>query len=137
MVDDSEFPQTGKHRDLEAANIRKSEEAVQRTEDAIRSFLNPFRIPVPDDPASDRLYALHSGAPMPVEVEVDVMRADALGEQQKSIFTEERLKKHEKGFFDPIKRQNLKTMDHISKKVTLTTSQGKVNMFINCSVEFI
>ena len=135
MVDDSEYPRTGKHRDLEMANIRKSEEAVQQTEAAIRSFLNPFSIPIPDDPEDDRLYALHSGAPMPVNVEADVMRADTLGEQRKVTFVEQRLKTHEKSFFDPIKRQNLLTMDYVSKKVTLTTSQGKVNMHIKHSTK--
>lgn len=130
MVDDPECPKAGKHRDLEKANIKKSEEAVQQTEAAIRNFLNPFSIPVPEDPVNDRLYALHSGAPVPLEVEVDVMRADALGEQQKLNFIKERLKNHEKNFFDPIKRQKLLTMEHASKKVILTTSQGKVNNFV-------
>ena len=127
MVDDPECPKAGKHRDLEKANIKKSEEAVQRAESAIRCFKNPFRIPVPEDPAEDRLYALQSGAPVPLEVEVDVMRADALGKQEKLKFIEQRLKNGEKSFFDPIHRQKLLTMDHASKKVILTTSQGKVN----------
>lgn len=55
MVDDPECPKAGKHRDLEKANIKKSEEAVQQTEAAIRNFLNPFSITVPEDPVNDRL----------------------------------------------------------------------------------
>ena len=64
MMDDADCPKAGKHRDLEKANIKKSEEAVQRTVAAIQCFTNPFRIPIPDDPAEGRLYALHSGAPV-------------------------------------------------------------------------
>ena len=126
MIDDPDHPKAGKHRDLEAANIRKSEEAVQRCEAAIRNFLNPFRIPVPAIPMEDRLYSLHSGAPVPISVEIDVMRADAVGKQAKEDFIEARLKKQSQNFFDPIKRQSLLTMENANKTITLTTSQGKV-----------
>ena len=134
MVDDPECPKAGKHRDMDKANIRKCEEAVEETKEAIASFLNPFRLPVPEDPSEDRLYALHSGAPVSLAVEKDVMRADALGEQQKLNFIEQRLKNKEKHFFDTITRQNLLTMDHASKKVTISTSQGKVHCFIHNNV---
>lgn len=130
IVDDPECPEAGKHRDREKANIKKSEDAVQRTEAAIHSFLNPFWIPAPEDPVDDRLYSLHSGALVLLEVEVDVMRADSLDEQEKQDFINQRLKNHEKSFFDPIKRNNLMTMENANKKVILATSQGKVNTFV-------
>ena len=110
MLDDPELPKAGKHRDLEKSNIKKSEDAVHRTVTAISNFMNPFRIPVPENPAEDRLYALHSGAPVPMAVEVDVKRAEALGKQQKMIFIEERLKEDKKSFF--LSYQLSKTVDH-------------------------
>uniref|UniRef100_UPI00358FE6F1 uncharacterized protein n=1 Tax=Myxine glutinosa TaxID=7769 RepID=UPI00358FE6F1 len=54
------------------------------------------------------------------------MRADALGKQAKLDLIKQRLKNGEKNIFDPITRQNLLTMKHASKKVILTTSQGKL-----------
>ncbi len=79
MVNDPDHPKAGKHLDLEATNIKKSEDAVQHTVNAILCFTNPFKIPVPADPTEDRLYTIHSGAPVPLAVEVDVMRVESLG----------------------------------------------------------
>ncbi len=67
MIDDPEMPKAGKHRELEPAQIKKSEEAVQRVITAIKGFTNPWRIP-----DKSRLYSLASGAPIDPEVEVDV-----------------------------------------------------------------
>lgn len=128
MVTDPETPQSDRHRELEKANIRKSEEAVTQTVSAIKSFLNPFRIPLPEDSENDRLYALHSGAPVSKEIEIDVMRAERVGENEKLDFVNQRLKTVDKSFFDPIKRQSLLTMEHTNKKVKLTSSQGKVSL---------
>ena len=104
---------------------------MHRTVTAIRNFMNPFRIPIPENPAEDRLYALHSGAPVPVAVEVDVKRAEALGKQQKMMFIEQRLKDGKKSFFDPINCQKLLTMDHSNKSFILSTSTGKGNYFLH------
>ena len=43
-IDDPECPKAGKHHELEAAEIKKSEEAVQRTLTAIKTFTAPFAI---------------------------------------------------------------------------------------------
>ena len=65
-------------------------------------------------------------APVPLEVEVDVLRAEAVGRAAKADFVR-RLESSDSGcFFDPIKRKKLKTMEACSKKITLTSSQGKV-----------
>ena len=44
LVNDPECPKAGKHRELQAAEIKKSEEAVHRTLTAIKNFTNPFAI---------------------------------------------------------------------------------------------
>ena len=78
MIDDTECPKAGKHRGPEVAQIKKSEEAVQK---AIDNFTNPWRIP-----DKNKLYSLASGAPVPPEVEVDVLRAELLGKSLKEQF---------------------------------------------------
>lgn len=123
MLDDPDVPKAGRHRELERAEIKKSEEAVVRTMSAIRNFTNPFSIP-----DKDHLYSLASGAPVPFDVEVDVLSAEKVGKEAKQAFIEERFKNGSSQdlFFVPITRRNLKTMEHANKTVKLTASQGKV-----------
>ncbi len=67
-----------------------------------------------------------SGAPVPMDVETDILRAEDVGKAAKAEFIG-RLQSGEPGkFFEPIKRKKLKTMEASNKKVTLTSSQGKV-----------
>ena len=80
-----------------------------------------------EDSDKERLYCLASGAPVSEEIEIDILRADELGETLKNTFTQERLKHgREKHFFDPVRCQKLKTMEDNNKTVSLTTSQGKL-----------
>ena len=44
LLDDPDAPLAGKHRELEKAEIQKSEEAVLAVIAAINSFTNPFRL---------------------------------------------------------------------------------------------
>ena len=89
---------------------------------AISHFTNPWRIP-----DKDKLYSLASGAPVPPEIEADVLRADELGETLKRDFIEKRLKHNSKeSFFDPITRQKLKCMEDNSKSIPVKTSNGKL-----------
>ena len=108
---------------LERAEIKKSEDAVQRTMSAVRNFTNPFSIP-----DKDHLYSLASCAPVSVEVEIDVLCAEALGKEAKKAFIQDRFLNGspETHFFEPISKQKLKTMEDSSKTVKLTASQGKV-----------
>ena len=122
MLEDPDYPKGGKHRDLHPSEIKKSEEAVQRTITAINSFTNPFRIT-----DKNRLYSLASGAPVTAEVEAHVLQAESLGKHARDEFITDRfLVSSEKSFFDPIKRKKLKTMECCNKTVKLTTSAGKV-----------
>lgn len=124
LIDDTDCPKAGKHRELERAEIQKSEEAVQRTITAILSFTNPFSI---DD--KERLYNLASGAPVSPEVEADILEAEAVGKAAKEAFIRDRLQtgSSDGNFFDPVKRIRLKTMEACHKTVKLTSSEGKVN----------
>ena len=83
--------------------------------------MNPFSV-------SDRkgLYCISSGQKVPLEIEKDVLGAEALGQEAKIQFIETRLKSDEKSFFDPVKRLNLKTFSAMGKKVSVTNKQKKV-----------
>lgn len=126
LIDDPDCPKAGKHRELEKAEIKKSEDAVQRTISAIRNFTNPFSLV-----DKDHLYSLASGAPVPSEAEHDVLHAETTGKEAKETFIKDRFVEGESEslFFEPIKRQRLKTMEASNKVVKLTASQGKVSTF--------
>lgn len=133
-IDDPEMPKAGKHHELEPAQIKKSEEAVQSVIAAIKGFTNPWRIP-----DKSRLYSLASGAPIDPEVEVDVLRAEAAGRAAKEQFIQERFVFKKKEFLDRLKKLKLKTMDHCSKRVKLTSEQGKVDIdltYTNCTFHY-
>ena len=119
MIDNPEMLKAGKHRELEPAQIKKSEEAVQRVIAAIKGFTTPWGIP-----DKSQLYSLASGAPIDPEVEVDMLRAEAAGRPAKEQFIQERFVSRRKDFFDRLKKLKLKTMDHCSKRVKLTSGEG-------------
>ena len=122
MIDDPECPKSGKHHEVDASQIKKSECAVKKVMEAISHFTNLWKIP-----NKKRLYCLSSGAPIPQEIEVDILRADELGKTLKSTFIQEQLiHGHKKDFFDPVACQKLKTMDNANKTVCLRTSQGSL-----------
>ena len=125
MLNDPDSPKFGKHRELELAEIKKSEEAVQRTMTAIHNFTNQFTVP-----DKHRLYSLASGAPVSAEIEYDVLQAEAIGKAAKGEFISTRFRpsSSQSSFFDAVKKQKLLTMDNNSKKVTLTSTKGKVCM---------
>ncbi|XP_063959228.1 uncharacterized protein LOC135154916 [Lytechinus pictus] len=121
LVDDPDYPKAGKHRELERAEMKKSEDNVQRTISAIHNFVNPFSLV-----DKDHLYNIASGAPVSAEIEFDVLRAESAGKEAKEAFIKERLVKDSKRlFFDPIKRQKLKSLEASNKSVKLTGTQGK------------
>ena len=108
------------HKDLNPAEIKRSEAHVNACTSAIDGFINPFTI---EDKTA--LYNITSGAKIPEDVERDILQAENLGRTQKEAFIEERLAENAK-FFDPIKRLNLKTMVHMTKTVKVKTSQNKI-----------
>ena len=57
--------------------------------DAVINFLNPFSPPSLQE--NDKLYNLLSGAPVPQDIEVDLLRADKAGAKARKDFVNERL----------------------------------------------
>ena len=90
---------------------------------AVRNITNPFSIQ-----DKDHLYSLASSAPVSVEVEIDVLHAEALGKEAKKVYIQDRFVNGspETQFFEPISKQKLKTIEDSSKTVKLTASPGKV-----------
>ncbi|KAK6190949.1 hypothetical protein SNE40_002707 [Patella caerulea] len=104
-----------KHRDVRPLQIHKSEAATLKAIDAINSFMDPF-----DVESDDQLFRIASGAPAPPGLCEDIMDAETKGKHAKDSFISERPKK-DKDFFEPIKRQKLKTFADMGKKVTVRT----------------
>ena len=123
LTDDPDCPKAGKHRELEKAEMKKSEAAVQKTIAAIKSFNNPWKAY-----DKDKLYSLASGCPVAPEVAEDVLNAEKIGRKAKEEFIKDRFinGSSELLFFEPIKRLGLKTMEISNKAVKLTTTEGKV-----------
>ena len=121
ITNDPDCLKAGKHRELKNAEVKKCEESVQRIIAAVRNFTNPFTVA-----DKNRLYSLASGASSPGNsiwtCSEQKLRADFI----------EHLHSGESGsFFDHIKKTKSKTMETCNKKITFTSSQGKVIMCSN------
>ena len=108
------------HRDLRPTEIRRSENAVQRSMQAITSFINPF-----GDLQSNDLIIITSGSKVSEEVKFDVLRAEEAGRNAKELFIKERLEKNQH-FFDKIPQMKLKTMASMNKKTKVKSSKNKL-----------
>ena len=80
---------------------------------AIQNFTNRWRLP-----DKGRLYSLASASPVSIDVENDVLGAEDLGRSLKEENSKSnRLKVCSKfQFFDPVKRQKLRTMEAATRK---------------------
>ena len=88
-----------------------------------RNFTSPFTIT-----DKGHLFSLASGAPAHIDVEKDVLQAEAVGNAAKRDFIGRLQGGRPESFFDPIKIKKLKTMEACNKKIHLTSSQGKVSL---------
>ena len=104
-----------RNKDLRPSQIRKSESVVQLVIEAIISFMDPFTVS-----ENDKLYCLSSGAPVPLDVEKDLLAAES-----KMKFIHERLEQ-KVGFFEPIKQLKLKTFQTASKTVMIKSKNKLV-----------
>uniref|UniRef100_UPI00358F49B5 uncharacterized protein n=1 Tax=Myxine glutinosa TaxID=7769 RepID=UPI00358F49B5 len=122
LINDPDWPKGRRLRELEVAEITKGEAAVQHVITSIHSFSNPFTIP-----NKDKLYSLAYGTAASPEVEFDVLRAETAGQAAKQEFIEKRFKNQasDMGFFDPVKKLKLLTMEAGNKVAKLTSSEGK------------
>ena len=67
-----------------------------------------------------------------------MLRTEAAGRPAKEQFFQDRFVS-KKEFFDRLKKLKLKTMDHCSKRVKLTSAQGKVDIdltYTNCTFHY-
>ena len=67
LIDDPDCPNVGRHHELEKAEVKNGEEAIQHILTAVRNFTNPFTIV-----DKDKVYSLASSAAIPMDVEMDV-----------------------------------------------------------------
>ena len=77
----------------------------------------------------DHLYNIASGAPIPTDIEHDILQADEIGKRYKEKFIQDHFVNNlsRTDFFQPIKKLKLKTMEACDKKVSLLGSRGKVS----------
>ena len=108
------------HRDHRPTEIIRSQKFTLRAIEAIQSFLSPFEVD-----SQDKLVILSSGQAATDEIAKDVLRAEEVGKNARDAFIEDRLKKA-KNFFQPIKRQSLKTLGEMKKKTTIKSLGNKV-----------
>ena len=87
------------------------------------NFTNPFEVA-----DKIKLYKLASGAPIPPDVEIDVLQAEIKGKNKKDELIRVRLASDRSIvlFFEPISRYKLKTIVACCKTVKLTTFDGKI-----------
>jgi len=109
-----------KHHDLRPCEITKSEKLVNRTREAVESFMNPFEVE-----RKDHLLIISSGATASDEVQKDVLRAEQAGRDAQEAFITARLEAGQ-DFFEPVKRLNLKTLADMNKQTKVTTTKNKV-----------
>ena len=111
------------HRDLRPTEIARSQKNTSKALDAVQSFINPFTVDT-----KDKLLILSSGQAATDEIENDVLRAEEIGRAAHDAFIEDRLKNN-RDFFEPIKRQNLKTLGGMNKKCAKKSTDHKVLQF--------
>ena len=111
------------HRDLRPTEIARSQKNTSKALDAVQSFINPFTVDT-----KDKLLILSSGQAATDEIENDVLRAEEIGRAARDAFIEDRLKNN-RDFFEPIKRQNLKTLGGMNKKCAKKSTDHKVLQF--------
>ena len=118
------------HKDLRATEIKRGESFVEKVKEAIQCFTNPFEID------SNMMHNVVSGAPVPADIEYDLLHAEQIGRKSMDEFVETRLKidiryERQLDFFCPIGRKNLKTMSNMTKMVKLKSSQNKTVEYKN------
>jgi len=111
------------HRDMRPTERARSQRNTSKAIEAVQSFLNPFTVDT-----KDKLLIISSGQAATDDIERDVLRAENVGTAARDAFIEDRLKNN-KNFFEPVKRQNLKTLGRMNKKSTMKSLDNKVVQF--------
>ncbi len=108
------------HIDVRPSEVFKSEKMVKETQEAVKSFLNPFTVV-----NNDKVNILSSGAAATVDVENDVLGAEQAAKDANNLFITTRLETS-RDFFEPVKHLSLKTLGYMNKKVNVTTTMNRV-----------
>ena len=117
---DMDNTDSSSHKDFRKSEIQYSEADVRMVVDAISNFVNSFEVE-----NKDLLYCISSEAPAPADVEKDLLSADISRNKTRDEFIEDRLVKKTASFFDPVKKQRLKTFASLGKCVKVTDSEKK------------
>ena len=80
MADMSEESRGNKHRVVMPCQIEKSENDIRKVLEAFETFLNPFKLE-----GDEKLYRIASGAAAPLEIELDVIKAESVGRSAKGV----------------------------------------------------
>ena len=107
--------------------ILKSEQDTCYVMEAINSFMNPFTI---ED--RDALYCLSSSAPVPSNVENDILMSDEIGKKAHKQFFLDRLIDKTVSFHAPVKKRNIKT---VANQAKTSLVQGKARKNIEITAE--
>lgn len=78
--------------------IKKSEQVVLKTQEAIENSSYPFTV---ED--QNKVYIISYGAPAPANMEANVLKAEASGKLTRELLIKDRLEKKDT-FFEPVQR---------------------------------
>ena len=108
-----------KHRDVRDTERLRSEEYVQKTQQVICSFINPFDV---DDRST---LAISSVAAVPPEISSDILHAERAGEAAYKDFVSSHLETGT-NFFQAISHLGLKSFTDLKKKMNISINNNKV-----------
>ena len=111
---------TDNHNELQNSRMQRDEKDIQSITATLESMVNPFDNTL----ESDKLYHLASGSVAIPSVMEDLNDAKEIGEKAVVDFCKTRLQKNEVGFYDPIKKNKLKTFKD-SVKPVVSKVKGK------------
>ena len=109
-----------KHRDVRDTERFRSEEYVQKTQQVICSFINPFDV---DDKST--LVVISSVAAVPPEISSDILHVERAGEAAYKDFVSSHLETGT-NFFQAISHLVLKSFADLKKKMNISINNNKV-----------
>ena len=121
------FASTSKPKEVSETRMKFDEANVQKCCEILDSW-----IPIFDE--SDDIVSLSSGVNASKDVQQDLLRAKSVGEKRSSDFIKERIKSDDVPFYDPIKKNNLKTFS--SMNVNKSIKVRDKNVIVKADREF-
>ena len=103
------------HKEFRTPRLATDENHVERMMSVIKGWVNPFDVP-------EELVCISSGVTVSPEIKQDLLGAGKAGDTLVTEFLKDRIVSNNVSFFDPVPRENLKTV-----KDTVKTKKIKVN----------